>query len=183
MVSEVYRIKQVPTPSFTFSHLADAKPSHERGLEHKRFRKRYHILHWVFDKSRPHYLLRNVALLSFKLANLTNFSLTTASIQSSSFWTVLDESRSRDALSVHCQVRHRRPPSHGISLGYPSSRPHHDHAGPTQMHHRTSHSLLFLRECVCFSLLLHCVFEYQFGTLSRAALLYSVFQRGLASGC
>src|SRR4029434_1396611 len=79
MVSEVYRIKQVPTPS------------HERGLEHKRFRKRHHILHWVFDKSRPHYLYRNVALLSFKLANLTNFSLTTASIQSrSSFWTVLD---------------------------------------------------------------------------------------------
>src|SRR4029434_3026962 len=45
------------------------------------------------------------------------------------------------------------------------------------------HSLLFLRECVCFSLLLHCVLQYQFGTLSRAALLYSVFQRGLASGC
>src|SRR4029434_3720545 len=71
MVSEVYRIKQVPTPSFTFSHLADAKPSHERGLEHKRFRKRHHILHWMFDKSRPHYLYRNLALLSFKLANLS----------------------------------------------------------------------------------------------------------------
>ena len=45
------------------------------------------------------------------------------------------------------------------------------------MHHRTSHSLLFLRECVCFSLLFHCVFECQFGTLRRAALLLSLPKR------
>src|SRR4029434_1677989 len=43
------------------------------------------------------------------------------------FGCFLKQLRSRDALSVHCQVRHRRPPSHGISLGYASSRPHHDH--------------------------------------------------------
>src|SRR4029434_7319444 len=73
---------------------------HMRGLEHKRFRKRYHILHWVFDKSRPHYLYRNLALLYFKFANLTNFSLTTASIQSrSSFWTVLNVPLNTVALS------------------------------------------------------------------------------------
>src|SRR4029434_11313041 len=37
-------------------------------------------------------------------------------------------------------------------------------------------SLLFLRECVCFSLLLHCVFECQVGT-TRAALLLSLPKR------
>src|SRR4029434_8617938 len=76
-------------------------------------------------------------------------------MQSSSFWTVLDVPLNTDTLSVHCQVRQRRPPSHGISLGYPRSRSHHDHAGPTQMHHRTSHSIILERMCLFFNTITH----------------------------
>ena len=53
MVSEVYRIKQVPTPS------------HERGLEHKSFRKRDHRLTCAEIKTFAYLLLSdNLFLVS-----------------------------------------------------------------------------------------------------------------------